>query len=44
MYYAEKFENGKWFKKFYPNGDWEEFTLEQYKRKAIELSKLYFNE
>ena len=44
MYYAEKFEDGKWLFKTHPNGDWEEFSLEQYKRKAIELSKLYLSE
>jgi len=39
MYYAEKFEDNKWYKRHSPKGKWYEFNAVAYKNKAIELQK-----
>lgn len=43
MYYEEKFENGKWYKRHSPKGQWYEFNEIAYKQKAIELTTKAIN-
>lgn len=37
MYYSEKIENGKIYFKNSPDGEWKEFSQEQYAKRAQEI-------
>lgn len=43
MYKKEKWINGKLYYKFYPSGDWIEFTQRDYIQKIKEQEKILFN-
>lgn len=40
MYYAEKFEDGKWWCRSTPTGVWQKFTVAQYSSRIQKLEKI----